>query len=130
MPTYEFICRDCDQKFEKQNKMGDYEADCPLCGKKAEKIVSVPNVVTESTKSADVVIGREAEKRWQSIQEKRDKRSKEYFGDVPESERKEKDQQRVAAVLDKQNAAYSAVHKAKEEAGITKKDELNHLLKG
>jgi len=130
MPTYEFICKDCDQKFEKQNKLGDYEADCPLCGKKAEKLMSAPNVVTESTKTADVLIGQDAEKKWQTIEEQKNKRTKEYFGNVPQSEIKEKNQQRLATVLNKQNVAYKAIHKAKEDAGITKKDELNHLLKG
>jgi len=127
MPTYEFICKECGQEFEEQRKIEDFDAKCPLCGSDTDKLMSAPGIKT-SNPSADSAIGADAERRWADIEERRSKRTKEYFGS--ETDVKAKDQQRLDTVLNKQNAAYGVIDKAKQEAGITKKDEMNHLLKG
>lgn len=40
MPTYDYKCPACDQRFESFRPMTDPEADCPLCGSKAERLIS------------------------------------------------------------------------------------------
>jgi len=129
MPIYEFICKDCGQEFEEQKKYGDYEADCPLCGAKAKKIMSAPSIVT-GKETVDTFIGKDAEQRWMAIEERKNKRTKEYFGNAPAQEIKVKDQQRITNIIQKQNAAMNVINQAKEKLGITKKDELNHALRG
>jgi len=127
MPIYEFICNECGQEFEEQHKVNDFIAKCPLCGYDADKQMSAPQVVT-SNRSADSAIGHDAEQRWIAISERRSQRTKAYFNN--ETNVKAKDQQRLNKVLNRQNAAYNLINKAKQEAGITKRDELKHLLKG
>jgi len=41
MPLYEFHCEACNKTFEKLLKSQDTEAQCPICGAKAKKAVSV-----------------------------------------------------------------------------------------
>lgn len=129
MPIYEFICNDCGQQFEEQKSYGDYEANCPLCGSESEKIMSAPSIVT-GKETADSFIGKDAEKRWMAIENRKNNRTKEYFGDLPVSEVKAKDQQRVSNIIQKQNSAMNVINHAKEKQGITKKDELKHALRG
>lgn len=41
MPTYEYRCRECGEEFEKFQRMSDEPvADCPACGKAAERRLS------------------------------------------------------------------------------------------
>lgn len=41
MPIYEYRCKDCEQIFEEWQKAYDVdEADCPVCGGNAARIVS------------------------------------------------------------------------------------------
>ena len=41
MPIYEYRCKDCEQIFEEWQRTYDVdEADCPVCGGNAERIVS------------------------------------------------------------------------------------------
>lgn len=41
MPTYEYKCRVCDNRFEKFKSMNDPEARCPVCGAEASRLISV-----------------------------------------------------------------------------------------
>jgi putative FmdB family regulatory protein len=130
MPTYEFVCTACGQKFEELKKVGDNDAKCPVCDSKAERIMSAPNVIVSGSKSSvDSVIGADAEKRWSQIEERKKQRDQ-HLGATSDKELKTKDNVRKAAVLKRQQTAYGVIEKAKKEAGVTKKDELNHLLKG
>lgn len=43
MPLYEFRCKACQFKFEALKDVGDYKANCPKCGKLANKLMSVAN---------------------------------------------------------------------------------------
>jgi putative FmdB family regulatory protein len=40
MPTYEYKCPACGHRFESFRPMTDPEADCPVCGVKAERLIS------------------------------------------------------------------------------------------
>ncbi|MFC1988716.1 FmdB family zinc ribbon protein [Chloroflexota bacterium] len=42
MPIYEYICRDCDSKFEKLRPVSQSseKASCPVCQKEAERVLS------------------------------------------------------------------------------------------
>lgn len=41
MPTYEYRCRECGEEFEKFQRMSDDPvAECPACGKAAERRLS------------------------------------------------------------------------------------------
>lgn len=42
MPTYEYECQDCGNRFEKFQRMSDKPVrKCPQCGGKAKKLISV-----------------------------------------------------------------------------------------
>jgi putative FmdB family regulatory protein len=130
MPTYEFVCTACGQKFEELKKAGDNDAKCPVCDGKAERVMSVPNVIVSGAKSSvDSVIGADAERRWSQIADQKKQRDRQ-LGTASSQELTTKDNIRRATILKRQQDAYSVIDKAKKEAGITKKEELNHLLKG
>jgi putative FmdB family regulatory protein len=40
MPTYDYKCPACGHRFENFRPMADPEADCPICGTKAERLIS------------------------------------------------------------------------------------------
>jgi len=132
MPIYEFVCDDCKQQYEEHKKTGDYDSNCPLCSKKARKIISRTNfsIVNSSNKSIDSAIGEMAEKRWSEIEDNKKKRIKENFGQVDDKDAKTKDGKRIAKLLNRQNKAYDVIENAKKEAGITKNDELKHAIGG
>lgn len=131
MPIYEFICNDCGQEFDERKEYGDYEANCPLCGAKGKKVMSAPNVIT-GKQTADVAIGADAERRWQAIEDRKNQRTKENFGssNLLNPEIKQKETSRISNLLDRQNSAMTVINKAKQDFGVTKKDELNHALRG
>ena len=132
MPIYEFFCDECEQGYEEQKKVDDFESNCPLCNKKSRKVMSAVsfNVKGSTNKSIDSVIGENAAQRWQQIEEDKKKRNKQQYGIVGDKEIKEKDGQRIAKVLNKQQDAYKVIDQAKKEAGITKRDELRHAFNG
>ena len=42
MPLYEYVCPDCDVKFEKLRPMSDGQAaPCPTCGTDSDRVLSV-----------------------------------------------------------------------------------------
>ncbi len=51
MPIFEFKCKACGKIFEKLSKVTDKKANCPDCGKKAEKILSAFNAIGNSPSS-------------------------------------------------------------------------------
>ena len=130
MPIYEFICIDCRQEFEERKEYGDYDANCPLCGAKGEKVISVPNVIT-GKQTTDVAIGADAERRWQAIEDRKNQRIKENFGssNLLNLDIKQKEVNRVSKLINRQNSAMTVINKAKSEYGVTKKDELNYALR-
>jgi len=132
MPIYEFKCNHCGQQYEEQKKVDDFKSDCPVCKKPSEKIMSSSsiNVKGSPNKTIDSVVGEQAEKRWQEIEENKNKRNKENYGNVSDKEAKEKDGKRIAKLVDRQQGAYTKIEQAKKDAGITKRDELNHALGG
>jgi putative FmdB family regulatory protein len=131
MPMYEFKCTnaECQQQFEELKNVGDYDANCPVCSSKAEKIVSATSFVVEGStnRSIDTVIGADAERRWSSIEDNKKQRIKQH-GNLSDNELKVKEQQRVSSVLQRQQGAFSVIDKAKKDAGVTKRDEISHLL--
>lgn len=129
MPIYEFVCKECKQKFEEMKQYDDNIAKCPVCSGESERVMSATNfsVVGSTNKSVDSIIGEDAERRWIDIKNRKDVRDKELG--KTESEINQKNQQRISNLLNKQQQAYSTIDKAKKDAGITKKDEMNHLLK-
>lgn len=50
MPLYEFQCRQCRAKFTLYRKPEDYrkKAKCPDCGAMAGRIISMPNLITDT----------------------------------------------------------------------------------
>lgn len=129
MPIYEFVCKECDQTFEVMKQYDDNVAKCPMCDSEAERIMSATNfsVIGSTNRSADSIIGEDAERRWIDIKNRKNVRDKELG--KTESEINQKNSQRVSNLLNKQQQAYDTIDKAKKEAGITKKDEINHLLR-
>jgi len=78
MPLYEYRCEKCGFEFEKlvnTNESSSF-SDCGRCGAKAEKSVSSFSSVVRgsSHESADMKIGREANKRWQLYHDRQKKR--------------------------------------------------------
>ena len=132
MPIYEFFCKKCEQTYEQQKKVDDFDSNCPLCGEKAKKIMSAAsfNVKGSTNRSVDSVVGEDAANRWQRIEENQKARQKQQYGSIDRTELKVKESQRISNVLNKQNQAYSTIEKAKQDAGITKRDELNHAIGG
>lgn len=87
MAIYEFACEECGLKFEvmKGMSLSDEPEKCPECGNVAKKLVSVANHAFAHTPTgpvpqntgihqidynADRVIGRDAERKWQKIEER------------------------------------------------------------
>jgi putative FmdB family regulatory protein len=131
MPLYEFICKKCGQQFEELKDVNDFAAKCPICDSDTEKIMSATSfVVSGSTnRSIDSIVGEDSEKRWQQIRQNKKQRDDQKYKGLPEVDIKAKEQNRLSSVLNRQQEAYNVLDKAKKQAGITKKDELNHLLK-
>lgn len=80
MPLYDFQCTKCEHKFD--DFLTSYKkpnSKCPKCGGETERLVSMfsCNVVGSPHKSLDSVIGANAEKRWEYVHKRRDKRVKE-----------------------------------------------------
>ena len=130
MPLYEFVCKECGQEFEEIKEVGNFKAKCPVCDSESEKIMSATSfkVVGSTTRSIDSVIGEDADKKWQRIEQNKRQRDSEKYKGLPEKEIKAKEQQRLSSVIGRQHEAYNVIDKAKKEAGITKKQELGHLL--
>lgn len=40
MPTYEYKCPKCGHRFESFKPVHDPEANCPICGKEAKRLIS------------------------------------------------------------------------------------------
>ena len=81
MPTYDYQCQGCGVYHEIICSMSARkdEIECPLCHKMAEQVIlSAPGVLTGgmSNMTQDVAIGRDAEKRWVGIHERRAYRDK------------------------------------------------------
>ena len=132
MPMYEFKCNDCGTEFETLKQVGDYIEKCPACeSSNTEKVVSAASfsVVGSTNRSLDSVIGEDAERKWQQINAAKQTRDKNNYG-ITGKEVDHKENQRLGSLLNRQQQAYGMIDKAKQEAGITKKDELKHLLKG
>ena len=132
MPIYEFKCEDCDIVYEEQKSYDDFESNCPSCNKTARKIMSAASFSVNGTtnRKLDSLVGEVSEKRWMQIEENKNKRIKNNFGNVTEKEAKIKDSQRIKNIISKQNTAYNVIEKAKKDAGITKKDEIRHITGG
>ena len=131
MPLYEFYCKPCDIRFEELRKIDDFDTKCPVCDGEVEKLMSAANavVIGSTNRSIDTIIGDDAAKRWSNIQERKNLRDK-TFGHVTEKEINAKNGRRISSLLNRQKGAYSVIDKAKKEAGITKNQEISHLLKG
>jgi putative FmdB family regulatory protein len=130
MPIYEFVCKECGQKFEEVKKYDDNSANCPVCSSEAERIMSATNfsVVGSTNQSVDSIIGRDAEQKWIDINNRKSIRDKQLG--KTDSEINQKNQNRISGLLNRQQQAYGVIDKAKKDAGLTKKDEMTHLLKG
>lgn len=81
MPTYDYQCQGCGAYHEIICSMSARkdEIECPRCHETAEQVIlSAPGVLTGgmSNMTQDVAIGRDAEKRWTGIHERRAYRDK------------------------------------------------------
>jgi putative FmdB family regulatory protein len=78
--VYEFECRECSLVIEHLSPMGEQPSykKCPKCGRRCEQKIYAPYVATSgmSQPSLDVVIGRDAEKRWNRIHQRQEVRDK------------------------------------------------------
>lgn len=133
MPIYEFFCKECELPFEQLKAMGDSSAGCPICGAVSTKreVSDVATIVKGGNKrTIDHIIGEDAEQKWQKIHEDKAARDKAIFGSSSDDEIKTKDATRIDGLVKRQNEAYGTIEKAKKDAGITKNDELRHILGG
>jgi putative FmdB family regulatory protein len=49
MPSYDYYCEECDERYEKQMTIKEFEVEahcCPLCGAKGKKVMYAPPVHT------------------------------------------------------------------------------------
>lgn len=83
MPVYEFKCKNCGLKFEKSLKISQsLETDCPSCKQvTTDKLPpkGVLSKVAESTKipkDIDLAVGKSAEERWMSYEERSKQKEK------------------------------------------------------
>lgn len=50
MPIYEYVCQDCEHRFEIKQKMSDPPvAGCPRCGQPVTKVISAPAIMFKGT---------------------------------------------------------------------------------
>jgi len=130
MPTYDFICNECEQEYEENRPVGDYDSKCPVCNStNVKKLISAPNVILSGS-TPDSIIGRDAEQRWAQYTERKKQRDKNNFGNASSKEVEIKNQQRIGRLVDRQHKAYDVLDKAKKKAGVTKREEISYLLKG
>jgi putative FmdB family regulatory protein len=81
MPTYDYHCQSCGVYHELVCSISQRkdEIECPRCRGVAEQVIlTAPAVATSSMSNVtqDVAIGRDAEKRWERIHAKKEKRDK------------------------------------------------------
>jgi len=80
MPLFEYKCQKCGLRFEelRNNNEDTDQMPCIGCGGQANKLISTFSSVVSgsSNESVDVKIGKEAEKRWQTIHNRQEKRRK------------------------------------------------------
>lgn len=76
MPLYEYECKQCGYRFEHLFSKSEDSGFCKCrkCGADAGKKMSSFSSVVPGSESEDVLIGREAEKRWEMYSERQDKR--------------------------------------------------------
>jgi len=79
MPLYEYKCRSCGYIFEElmSSKSTPQTMACKKCGDVSERKMSVFSSVVSGgspNETIDMTIGREAEKRWQHINDRQNKR--------------------------------------------------------
>ncbi len=77
---YEFRCGDCGLVLEHICPIGEQPSykKCPKCGKHCKQTIFAPYVATSGMSQAplDVIIGRDAEKRWDNIHQRQEARNK------------------------------------------------------
>jgi putative FmdB family regulatory protein len=82
VPTYDYQCQSCSvvhEHIQSIHKRLPETLSCPRCGKDSELVILVaPGIATSSMQNMtqDVAIGKDADKRWNSIIEKKAKRDK------------------------------------------------------
>jgi putative FmdB family regulatory protein len=81
MPAYDYQCQECATYHEVVCSISNREdeIECPRCHGVAEQVIlSAPGVMTGSMghQTQDVAIGRDAEKRWDGIHERKAMRDK------------------------------------------------------
>ncbi len=77
---YEFECHECGLILEHTCPMGEQPSykKCPKCGVRCQQKIYAPYVATSGMSQAplDVVIGKDAAKRWERIHERQEVRDK------------------------------------------------------
>ena len=75
MPSYRYYCDKCYLYFETYSSEEKNEefAPCKKCKKDSERVLNVPMIGRTGTdrETADIVIGKESEKRWEGIKERK-----------------------------------------------------------
>lgn len=93
MPLYEYKCKSCGFQFEELVKKDSDSVKCSKCGAEAAKMISrFSSVITGGSinETVDMSIGREANKRWQTIHDRQSKRrGKKNLQDIPQPQAKD-----------------------------------------
>jgi len=88
VPLYEYRCLKCGFVFEelKTSAEGSEATNCVDCGARAEKMISSFSAIVAGgspNETADMWIGRDADKKWQKYHDGQSKRHKDKIKEVP-----------------------------------------------
>ena len=58
MPLYEYVCPNCEAKFEKLRPMTDgYQSECPTCGTGSPRVLSVFAAFSKGSEGETAAVG-------------------------------------------------------------------------
>lgn len=67
MPTFDFVCRSCENEFEQWVRKREDSPACPKCGTAdVERLLSVPNVHSENTRALSMRAAKRRDDRQQN----------------------------------------------------------------
>ena len=90
MPIYEYQCKKCSKTFDRLLLISQFdEPQICDCGGKTTKLISLCSFVNETSENRplDCIIGKDAEKRWGIVHERKAKRQKESFKKLKKGEK-------------------------------------------
>jgi len=79
MPIYEYRCKECSNKFERMLEVSEFKSpqSCD-CGGESTRLISMFSFVDETSpnRPIDCVVGKDAEKRWGIVHDRKANRQK------------------------------------------------------